>query len=349
MTKKHKLISLILAVVLVISLAGCSGNRESVGSVGDISLSGDNFYYIFLNNILSLQSSNNISFNDIKDQMTPFGTTYEAYFQDSSVDYIAQVAVVDLIYDELGLVWGDEQEQAFQAELDSYYSQLQGGRNDFKKNFESYGFDISVFENMSKTNYKFSQITEALYGENGTTPIKASEATEAFYNDYARVKNILIPTVDTSTMQPLSDAELEQAEALYDECMDKIAALEPGDEKGFNALLEEYNKDPGMESNPDGYIVTDDGSFVTEFTDASLTVDVNGYTSCESDYGYHIIMRLPLREEDMVSEFGSVENYVTSYISNMAYEYIEERMEELGITKNDSAIKKITKEALKKV
>jgi len=65
----------------------------------------------------------------------------------------------------------------------------------------------------------------------------------------------------------------------------------------FDQLIEDFGEDPGMEQNPDGYVFTD-GEMVAPFENAVKALPVGGISQpVESDYGYHIIMRMPLPEE----------------------------------------------------
>lgn len=63
----------------------------------------------------------------------------------------------------------------------------------------------------------------------------------------------------------------------------------------FEALLAEYNTDPGMDqaAYADGYLVGDGANFVAPFLEAALALEKEGDVSApvKSDYGYHIIKR----------------------------------------------------------
>lgn len=61
----------------------------------------------------------------------------------------------------------------------------------------------------------------------------------------------------------------------------------------FNALLAQYGTDPGMTSNPNGYLFTD-GEMVSEFENAVKALPVNGFNNApvKSQFGYHVILRL---------------------------------------------------------
>lgn len=64
----------------------------------------------------------------------------------------------------------------------------------------------------------------------------------------------------------------------------------------FDQLMATYNTDPGMTSNPNGYLFTD-GDMVAEFENAVKALDIGSCSSepVQSQYGWHIILRLDPR------------------------------------------------------
>ena len=92
---------------------------------------------------------------------------------------------------------------------------------------------------------------------------------------------------------------VEEAQAALDELRkeakeeaDKVYELATAEDADFAALITEYNDDPGMASNPDGYVVyTGNTDYVTEFVDAAMALEKVGDVSApvETTYGYHII------------------------------------------------------------
>ena len=139
--------------------------------------------------------------------------------------------------------------------------------------------------------------TELTTAQNSLTDL----GEDASADDEATAQNraTLTETVDTCTTE-IADLETQLAdakEAAYaaiqptvDEVLEKIAAGED-----FDALIEQYGQDPGMESSPakeDGYPVSADSTnWVTEFRDAAMALANVGDVSepVRSDYGIHII------------------------------------------------------------
>lgn len=102
-------------------------------------------------------------------------------------------------------------------------------------------------------------------------------------------------TAFTGTAEEYNQAALAKAQDL----LAQIAAA--GDPiTTFDELMNQYSEDTGLAQNPDGYTFASTDSFVDEFKDAVYALDTNQYSEIvESDYGYHIILRLDLRSECM--------------------------------------------------
>ncbi|NLI54877.1 MAG: hypothetical protein GX417_11265 [Clostridiales bacterium] len=102
----------------------------------------------------------------------------------------------------------------------------------------------------------------------------------------------------------------------------------------FEALLTEYNTDPGMQGDTyaDGYLVGEGASFVESFLTAALALTENGQVSnpVQSDYGWHIIKRVstePAHEiayEDVKAAFDTYEQamYQSQYYSDIVSAWI---------------------------
>jgi parvulin-like peptidyl-prolyl isomerase len=123
-----------------------------------------------------------------------------------------------------------------------------------------------------------------------------ADKMEKYLKDFVRAKHILVQfnSKSTSSAATSSDAKnrtKEEAKKIIDEIVKKIA-----DGEDFDKLIKEYGEDPGMESNPDGYVFTYD-EMVEEFEDAAFDLEINGISEpVETTYGYHIIQRLDIDE-----------------------------------------------------
>ena len=119
-----------------------------------------------------------------------------------------------------------------------------------------------------------NKVLEAAFGEN----IKAD-----VLENFVHVQHVLIQFEDAEADD--HSAELAKAE----EVLEKAKAGED-----FNALMEEYNEDPGEPE--EGYYFPA-GVMVQEFEDASFALKDGEISDIvETSYGYHIIKRLPMDE-----------------------------------------------------
>ena len=122
-----------------------------------------------------------------------------------------------------------------------------------------------------------------------------------------RAKHILLLTKDmsqtvtnedgTTGYAPLDEATIAEKKALADDLLAQLRAAEDPIAL-FDQLMNEYSEDTGLESNPDGY-TTVKGQMVPAFEETALALKDGEISDVvESDYGYHIILRLPLDPAD---------------------------------------------------
>ena len=88
--------------------------------------------------------------------------------------------------------------------------------------------------------------------------------------------------------------------------------------------MKEYSEDGGLATNPDGYIFNAEDSLVGGFREATLELSVGEISDVvETDYGFHIMLRLPIDPAD----------YRSSVISQGMKERCRQWQEEKGVEK----------------
>ena len=110
-------------------------------------------------------------------------------------------------------------------------------------------------------------------------------------NGILSAKHILLLTMDMTTYQPLSDDEIATKKALAEDILKQLQ--ESSDlAADFDALMHQYSEDTGLATNPDGYTFGP-GEMVAEFESGTLALEYGQISGIvESPYGYHIILRL---------------------------------------------------------
>lgn len=164
-----------------------------------------------------------------------------------------------------------------------------------------YNFYIELIQ---RENLLQGRIPDYFYGENGTRVWDDAKILEEYHKNYLRAKHILISFVSGETAENCPET-LKKANEIY-------AQLQNGAD--FDQLIQTYSDDSGKTAYPDGYTFPD-GVMVQEFYDAAKALELNSYSEpVMSKHGYHIILRLPLSEEnwDKLKEellFGSNTSY----------------------------------------
>ena len=127
-----------------------------------------------------------------------------------------------------------------------------------------------------------------------------------------------------------ANASLEAAKAAVTAAQERfqkvqeIYALATAEDADFDALIAEYGEDPGMTSNPDGYVIFKDNTdYVAEFKEGSMALEKVGDVSdiVETSYGYHIIQFAADASSEssaMAAARASVENDMLSQAQNDA-------------------------------
>lgn len=201
-------------------------------------------------------------------------------------------------------------------------------REDYIASSVNYSINQAVFTYLENNEDSYKSVkdnAEEYYEEN----------KEAYKEHSVQVKHILIPTVDLTTNTPLSDEEQKAAK----ETADKIAKEATAD--NFDELIKTYNKDGGQ--TEDGYYVTADSNFVTEFKTAALELKKAGDISqpVKTQYGYHIILATAVNEYTPYDMF--LQDYLAEKYNELDRQYAEKWLKEANVVYNDDVIKTIAK------
>lgn len=240
-----------------------------------------------------------------------------------AVDALKQSYYVKEIADEMDIELDEEEERSIKRQIGSFKSD-QGGKAEGDKLLKKYGVDDDLLEAIVASSMYSEKIFAQL--DLGGEP-SDDELKQYFKDDYLRAKHVLISTIDSTTGEVLDEDALSEAEKKANEVLEKAKNGED-----FNALIEEYNEDPGMASNEEGYFFTDN-QMVSEFEEATKSIQPGEFTLCKSGYGYHIIQRLPIDGADFDRFFEENKSSAQStYSSAREQKALDAKAAELGIT-----------------
>lgn len=179
---------------------------------------------------------------------------------------------------------------------------------------------------LNENNDLYNQLQERYFGEgSGHYPTDAEVNAYLEETGQYRAKHILLATIDLDTREPLDEETVARKKEQIDGFLSQLRASEDPIAL-FDQLMNEYSEDTGLAANPQGY-TTRKGEMVAPFEEAALALK-NGDISdvVESDFGYHIILRLPMDPDDFRSE----------YTASLLEEKMDQAEASLGLEKTDA-------------
>ena len=241
--------------------------------------------------------------------------TNSEYAWQYAVDTCLQYHVVETKAAEMGVTLDAEDEAAIQAQLEEDMLSMCGEdatEEDFDKALESVYMNRETYDYITRIYVLYNKLYAAVCGENGEKLSQEDIDACIADNQYVTVKHILISTLDAEG-NPLEGQDLAEKTALatllltqLQEVQDDKAALTAK----FDELMNQYSEDTGLPYYPGGYTFRP-GEMVEEFETASNTLkDYELYPELvTSDYGYHIILRLPTTRDSVVTYVDPTTSY----------------------------------------
>lgn len=225
--------------------------------------------------------------------------TYAEYVREYADDTVLMYRTMEKKAAELGLEL-DEEDRAYLDELWQSDIDSIGSEEELLARLEELYLTRDIYYYINTISILADKVYLEQYGENGDKLAEEDVIEFGSSSGYMRVKHILYKTTDDNDAA-LSEEEIQQQLAAAQAAAAQVLAVEDPAEREalFDELMAEYSDDTGLAAYPDGYCFTA-GDMVEEFYLASLALEEYGVSDpVESSYGYHVIMRLPLRSEDI--------------------------------------------------
>ena len=217
---------------------------------------------------------------------------------------------------EYGITLTAEETQQMEDELENAIEQL-GGENAFLGELDMMCVDKEGYLALNEVSYLYRALQNKLVAD-GVVKVNP-EDIDQFVEDYIEsnglygAKHILISTrrtsADGNSYEDFSDAEKAAAYQMARDLRDQLA--QAGDsEELFDQLMNEFSEDgrdpeTGELYSPDGYKLVFAGQMVPEFEARALALEVGQIGDIvQTDYGYHIIMRIDL-DMDLLGQFAA--------------------------------------------
>lgn len=312
-----KFVAIMLVSVLALGcLAGCgSKNEDTVMTVDGVDVSFDEYMYY-----LNTAASTLISYYQ---SSTGAGVDWDGVCIYDKTRTNAEWCINEALYNAAqGCVIMSKGKSMNALPTDEQLKSLEDNISTIRKNYEEsddpdaafadalngQGFTLESFKAVNKINFTLSNIFTSLYGENGEKLSEEKLQTYIEENGYMTSAHILFRTKEDvkgengqTTQEELSDSAKAEKKAQAEKLCKELKAIKDDTQRKekFFEYMKEYSEDPGKDSFPNGYCFTE-GTMVEEYTDT--TRELKNYEVSdvvESDFGYHIIMRLPTVSSDV--------------------------------------------------
>lgn len=312
-----KFVAIMLVSVLALGcLAGCgSKNEDTVMTVDGVDVSFDEYMYY-----LNTAASTLINYYQAS---TGAGVDWDGVCIYDKTRTNAEWCINEALYNAAqGCVIMSKGKSMNALPTDEQLKSLEDNISTIRKNYEEsddpdaafadalngQGFTLESFKAVNKINFTLSNIFTSLYGENGEKLSEEKLQTYIEENGYMTSAHILFRTKEDvkgengqTTQEELSDSAKAEKKAQAEKLCKELKAIKDDTQRKekFFEYMKEYSEDPGKDSFPNGYCFTE-GTMVEEYTDT--TRELKNYEVSdvvESDFGYHIIMRLPTVSSDV--------------------------------------------------
>lgn len=334
--KKMKLCAFACALAVGLSLTGCS-DTSWILKDGDITIpTGIYNYYLIsgaseVSSLAASSSSSGTSSADIWSQ-TVSGTDAVTWTKNNALESCKKLAVIEKLCAQRNVTLTKDQESTASSNASTSYSA-------YKTLWSNNDISETSLQRLVKDLYLKQKLFDSYYGKNGDKAVSESEIENYYTENFAHVKQIFISKYDTTNYTALSGDNLKAAEKKAKEAYEAAKA----DPKNFDKYVEKYNEDPGMKSDPNGYIFSkktaaSDG-FDTKFTDLAFSLKVGDVGMAKSDMGWFIEYRVDTDPKDSDTFTDSMKSTVLSEMKIDEFEkLITDQVAKESFQLNDSTI-----------
>ena len=245
------------------------------------------------------------------------GMTLAEYVMYDAVKAVALYRMIDHNAELMGVTLSDDDKANIETIMTQNREYFESDE-DYEAYLASSYLTEELMEYLLSCSCRYYNIFAKMFGAGGETISDTEAIAFGIENNYYRAKHILMAFSDDEGV-PYSAEEMDAKYALLEDLLAQInAASDPV--AAFDQFMTEYSEDPGSEAYPDGYQFVK-GDMVDEFQTAIDELDEYGVSDIVTmgDYGYTIIMRLPLDPD--AAALSDISGYTLRYLTaNYAFE-----------------------------
>lgn len=239
----------------------------------------------------------------------------EAALKESVLNTIKQDYAILRVAANNNITLSEEDQQSVSSTVTTAKENL-GSEEAFLNALNESYLTEDMYKQFVENSVLYNSLYNNLAATDGKYAITEEEIRNLINTDYVHAKHILI-------FYDSDGSDTNQQKAI-------TAQSRAADGEDFDALVEEYSEDSGMPE--EGYYFTY-GEMVAPFEEAAFALAENEVSEIvESDYGYHIIKRLPIDEEYVNENMSSL---MSSYRQAQVSKEIIAAAEEIPVEYGD--------------
>lgn len=335
--KKNKKISvgIIGLLILIISIIMIINNLSLNYKVVTI----NNYDYYENDFMIYLYSAKYNYFGERKVSNDDLNVIYDNESNMKVKDYLKEVALSDLktssaiklMADDNNIVLDNKDYEEIKKEKKEFIKSL-GSDKDFKKFLKDNHTTEESYDNMSKTDKLYKKILKKLYSEGKVNDLDEEEYNNAknnYSNNYYKIKQIILTTIDINSGKNLNSTTINQKETLANSIV-----VEYNNGVEFDKLIQKYSEDAVDKEPPfdmyykKGELLSELESVVNELQPGEVSKPI------KTKYAYHIIQKMELDDSKLKDYYDDLReekciNDLKEYLDNLkiiyheAYEKIE--------------------------
>ena len=325
-----KAVLFVLVLCMILPLCACKARSPVYASYGKYEIT-QNIYEYW---VAYYKSGFYSSFADygliegeydesVWDQRTDSETTLSQQVTEYVDSLVDEILVSLSLYDELGLKGSEAESRMYETidELIERDMKTAGSRSELNAVLGVYGMNIDSLRTALEYEAKATIVSEVLFGEGGEYAVTDAEREQYYQQNYHRVKHILVrndvkyvfdddgePKMDIYTGKYMTE-ELTEEEKAEKEKLAKELYERAKNGEDFEELMAEYSEDGGADVFTDGYFISSESAFDTNYMIAVLTAKDGEIKYADTGYGLMIIKKYPLEaglwKNDVNVEFFS--------------------------------------------
>lgn len=265
-----------------------------------------------------------------------YTSTVQEYLDAMIQTYIITYNLYSIHFDELGLKLDDTTVSEIKATMQGFIDQY-GSKDALDQHLRTQGFTYDEFEQQYYDEAKKDAVIMYYFGPDSTETPVSHEALRAYYEEYyTKVKHVFLSTKDDEG-NDLSNAKKDEVGKKAQEIYEKAIAGED-----FEKLIDEYNEDPGMVSNPNGYIFSsDDTSYTRVFHNAAFDMKADEVRLIQSNLGYHIMKKYSFTDDEIFSRDTEI-TLIENMMSEESNKILDDLKERIGVEYNNTVLNELS-------